>query len=225
MPNNKPLEFFIQWHLTEQCNLRCRHCYQGERAGNEMRLPEINEVISEASDMIRQWSMTCGVEFSACMNITGGEPFLRPDLFEILYEVKKHGFKVYLLTNGTLVDRGRAQKLARSGVDGVQVSLDGAQDIHDVLRGQGSFSASAAGIRNLIDAGLEVTLNMTMSQVNAGEIKKVIAFGLETGVRRIGFSRLVPTGRGRALLSQMLGKDELYAVYRSFFRRNLQALK
>src|SRR4030065_2351555 len=109
MATHKPFEFFVQWHLTEKCNLRCRHCYQDGRSMDELSLPEIKKVIIEASDMIKTWSETYGIGFSRSMNITGGEPLLRQDLFEILGEIKRHGFDTYLLTNGTLVTRKHAR--------------------------------------------------------------------------------------------------------------------
>jgi radical SAM protein with 4Fe4S-binding SPASM domain len=215
MSTNNPFEFFIQWHLTEACNLRCRHCYQGERAAGEMSLPEIKAVIGEVSDMIDEWSGAYDIAFSRSMNMTGGEPFLRPDLFAVLEEVRRRDFDVFLLTNGTLVDRARALRLAELGVKGVQVSIEGPEPVHDSIRGAGSFAASAAGIAHLVDAGLAVTLNVTLSRINASVMKEVIAFGSRAGARRIGFSRLVPSGKGSSLLSQMLSPDEVRGLYES----------
>jgi len=180
-----------------------------------MPLPEIRKVITEVSDMVKDWSEAYDVVFSPSMNITGGEPFLRKDLFEILGEIKKCGFKVYLLTNGTLVSRDGARKLAELGVDGVQVSIEGPEDVHDSLRGKGSFAASTDGIERLIDAGVTVTLNVTLSKLNASSMKKIIVFGSHMGAQRLGFSRLVPAGKGRSLLSQMLAPEQVRNLYRS----------
>ena len=213
MATNKPFEFFIQWHLTERCNLRCRHCYQGERSTDEMPLREIRNVIIEVSDTVKDWSESYKVSFSPSMNITGGEPFLRNDLFEILGEIKKQGLKIYLLTNGTLVDKKRARTLADLGVDGVQVSMEGPEDVHDAIRGAGSYSASASGVEQLVDAGIAVTLNVTVSNLNAGQVKRIITFGSHAGVKRVGFSRLVPAGKGRALLSHMLTQAQVKELY------------
>ena len=224
MATDKPFEFFIQWHLTERCNLWCKHCYQGERSTDEMSLPETRNVIIEVSDMVKDWSETYGVSFSPSMNITGGEPFLRNDLLEILGEIKKQGFKIHLLTNGTLVDNKRARMLADLGVDGVQVSMEGPEDVHDAIRGAGSYSASAAGVEKLVDAGIAVTLNVTVSNLNAGQVKKVITFGSHAGVKRVGFSRLVPAGKGRPLLSQMLMREQLRELYEELFSLELKGV-
>jgi radical SAM protein with 4Fe4S-binding SPASM domain len=224
MSTNKPFEFFIQWHLTEACNLRCKHCYQGERSTEELPLTEIQKTVAEISDMIDDWSEAYGAAFSRSMNITGGEPFLRRDLFEILREVKEKEFEIYLLTNGTLVDRARARKLAELGVNGVQVSLEGPEEVHDAIRGKGSYDAAIAGVERLVDAGLDVTLNVTLSDLNADEVRKVVSFGSHAGVRQVGFSRLVPDGKGRALLSRMLSPERLRELYGSLFSLELASL-
>ena len=225
MSTHKPFEFLVQWHLTEACNLWCKHCYQGERSIEEMPLPDIKKTVAEISDMIDDWSEAYGVEFSRSMNITGGEPFLRRDCFDILGEIKKKGFEVSLLTNGTLVTRERAQRLADLGVDAVQVSMEGAEDVHDAIRGKGSYDAAVAGVEWLVDCGLAVTLNVTVSDLNAEQVKKVVAFGSHAGVKRIGFSRLAPAGKGRALLSQMLTQERLRELYGSLFSLELKSLE
>lgn len=217
MATNKPFEFFIQWHLTENCNLSCRHCYQGERSSEELPLSGMKRVAGEVSDMIKDWSDSYGVVFSPSMNITGGEPFLRKDLFEILGEIKKQGFKMYVLTNGTLVSRDRARSLADLGVDGVQVSMEGPEDVHDAIRGTGSFRASTEGVECLIAAKLPVTLNATLSAMNASSLGEIVAFCSRVGAQRVGFSRLVPAGKGRSLLSQMLTREHVRDLYENIF--------
>src|SRR4030043_2182878 len=121
----KTFEFFIQWHLTERCNLRCKHCYQTERNIEEMHLSEINEVISEVSEMLNAWSENYDIYFSTSFNVTGGEPFLHQDIFRILEEIKRKEFDIYILSNGTLINRERAKRLLDLAVKGVQVSIEG----------------------------------------------------------------------------------------------------
>jgi radical SAM protein with 4Fe4S-binding SPASM domain len=225
MATNKPNEFLIQWHLTEKCNLQCRYCYQDGHCRDELSLPEIKKVIVEASDMIKAWSATHTGEVSRRMNITGGEPLLRQDLFEILGAIKQAGFDTYLLTNGTLVTRKHARELADLGINGVRVSIEGCEEVHDAVRGEGSFAASVTGIENLIDAGLTVTLNVTLSNLNASSITKVIACGTHVGARKIGFSRFVPSGKGSSLLSQMLSPQQVKELYGSLFSLEIKGFE
>ncbi len=225
MSINSPLEFFIQLHLTERCNLKCTHCYQSGVSSDEMSLAEIQSVISEVSDMLREWSAAYDVTFSASFNITGGEPFLRQDMFDVLEELSRQDIDAYLLSNGILISRDNAETLARLGVKGVQVSIEGPEDIHDAIRGKGSLKRSLAGIKCLLDVGIEVTMNTTLSDINAPYFLDVIALASSTGVQKLGFSRLVPSGSGRNLLNKMLTKEVLEALYSKIFSLDNGKLK
>ena len=102
-------DFFLQWHLTERCNMACSHCYQSGRRGGEMGLPAIRRTAAEVSEMVEDWAQRYAIAFAPSFNITGGEPFLREDLFEILALLAPLGWQTYLLTNGTLIDAERAR--------------------------------------------------------------------------------------------------------------------
>ena len=217
MPVNNPFEFFVQLHLTEQCNLRCKHCYQQGRRPDDMSLSEITSVIDEVSDMLKKWEETYHIAFTSSFNVTGGEPFLRRDFFDILEELKNKGFDTFILSNGTLIDRNKAEALAKLAVKGVQVSMEGPENIHDSIRGQGSFASSIKGIRNLLEAGITVTLNTTLSDMNAPGFMDVIDLASSLGVQRVGFSRLVPTGRGGNMLNTMLSRAVLRDLYNTIF--------
>ncbi|MBI4848011.1 MAG: radical SAM protein [Nitrospirae bacterium] len=217
MSINHAFDFFIQWHLTEKCNLRCKHCYQTDRNMDEMSFSEICSTIDEVSDTLNEWEKNYGVDFSPSFNITGGEPFLRKDLFEILSRLSSQGFGLYLLTNGILIDAKKAKKLFDLGVKGVQVSVEGTEEIHESIRGKGSYSASMKGVRHLLDAGLKVTLNATLSSFNADSFMDMIELSSNLGVHKLGFSRLVPSGRGELMLKEMLATGTVKALYEKIF--------
>ncbi|MFH0786473.1 MAG: radical SAM protein [Pseudomonadota bacterium] len=219
MMTSDSLDFFIQWHLTERCNLHCRHCYQEGIASPELSLPEIRQVVEEIDEMVKAWSKAYEIAFSPSINVTGGEPFFRSDLFEILEVMGRKGFDLYLLSNGILIDRERARRLAGLSVKGVQVSLEGPEEIHESLRGKGSFSASLKGVGQLIAEGIVVTLNMTLSEINAGTIAEMVALTKSLGVGRLGFSRLVPSGKGTELLPYLLSKEKVGDLYKEIFSR------
>lgn len=224
MSINYEHEFFVQWHLTERCNLRCSHCYQEEKKSGEMSFDEIKDGIAEVSEMLKAWKDAYGISFSSSFNVTGGEPFLHPDIFEILEEMRRQGFEVYLLSNGILINREKARVLSWLGVRGVQVSIEGPEEIHEIIRGKGSFSASLKGVEHLLDEGISVSLNVTLSDINAGHFEDMISLASSLGVQRLGFSRLVPFGRGAALLARMLGKDEVKTLYKSIFSTRANGL-
>jgi len=225
MSINNSFDFFIQWHLTEKCNLHCTHCYQTGKQMYEMTLPEIKDTIHEISDTLDIWMKTYGINFTPSVNLTGGEPFLKKDIFEILDEFRSRGFEIYLLTNGTLIDRDVAKQLHDLDIKGVQVSIEGPEGIHESIRGRGSFAGSLRGVTNLLDAGHEVTLNVTLSYLNAGYFIDLFRLSSNLGVQKLGFSRLVPSGRGETLMKEMLKTEDVKSLYDKIFSMNINGLE
>lgn len=217
-------DFLIQWHLTERCNLRCRHCYQEGGPVKELTREQVFAVIDEIDQMLQAWRENYAIEFQPSFNVTGGEPLLRPDLFAILERMAGIGFEIYVLSNGTVITPERARRLAELKVNGVQVSLEGPAEIHEAIRGPGSFAASLAGIRALMDAGVQVSLNATLSRVNAGYFHDLVALARSLGVPRLGFSRLVPSGQGRLWLDQMLNTAQVKELYAEVLSLQVEGL-
>ncbi len=217
-------DFFIQWHVTERCNLRCSHCYQDGTVNNELTFKEIQGVISEVSEMLDIWSDSYNIELSRSVNLTGGEPFLRPDIFQIIEEIKNFDFDIYLLSNGTLIDNNKAALMSDIGINGVQVSIEGPEIIHDNIRGRGSFERAINGIKSLRSMGIEVTLNVTLSSLNYSYVMDVIPLAVKLGVQRLGFSRLVPSGRGRKHLTDMLDKESVKQLYDRLLNVEIEGL-
>jgi len=217
MTTKESFDFLIQWHLTEKCNLKCTHCYQNGYGSDELTLDEIQSVIREISSTLNIWQKAYDLDFSPSVNITGGEPLLRNDLYDIIASFKNIEFDIYLLTNGILIDSQIAEKLFDLGVKGVQVSIEGPENIHDAIRGKNSFKRSIRGIKLLKNAGLEVTLNATVSEINADHLVETVDLASGLGVSRLGFSRLVPSGRGKALLKDMMKTSEVENLYRKIF--------
>jgi radical SAM protein with 4Fe4S-binding SPASM domain len=213
MQSDHPFDFFFQWHLTERCNLHCLHCYQEKGLFEELTFPEIKETLGEISLMLEDWAKTYGLTFQTSINVTGGEPFLRPDLLLILEEMIQQGYDLYLLSNGTLLDRDKARRLSRLPVRGVQISLEGLEKTHEALRGKGSFAGALKGIGYLVEAGIPVTINTTLSEINRGEFLELIPLAHSLGAQRLGFSRLIPAGQGALLSSNLLKPDQLRDLY------------
>ena len=182
-----------------------------------MSFVELQDTLSEIADTINDWKELYGIHYSSSFNVTGGEPFLRDDLLNILAEIGNRGFDIYLLTNGILINKKRAAALSYLGVKGVQVSIEGPEKIHDSIRGRGSFSGSMKGIKYLLAAGLKVTLNVTLSSVNADHFMDLIELSSNLGVQRLGFSRLVPSGRGESMLQHMLDACRVKELYEKIF--------
>jgi radical SAM protein with 4Fe4S-binding SPASM domain len=178
-----------------------------------MPFPEIKKILNEIANLIYDWQDTYTVSLSPSLSITGGEPLLRPDLPLIIDASVQKGFEVYILSNGTLISGEMAKTFAALGTKGVQVSIEGPEKIHDSIRGTGSFRSAINGVRNLLEAGIIVTLNATLSRLNAGFFMDMVGLASSLGVHMLGFSRLVPSGRGAGLIDKMLDIGEVKNLY------------
>jgi radical SAM protein with 4Fe4S-binding SPASM domain len=177
----------------------------------------LREAIHEISATLETWKTLYDIDFSPSVNISGGEPLLRKDLFDVISEFNTLGFEIFVLTNGTLITKEKAIGLARNNVKGVQVSIEGTESVHESIRGKNSFSRAVKGVKNLLNAGLEVTLNVTLSRMNAGSFRDIIKLSSSLGVQYLGFSRLVPSGRGEKMLKEMLSPDVVSDLYQKIF--------
>jgi len=216
----RSFDFFIQWHLTERCNLRCRHCYQGRRRVQEMTLDELKREIDGATDMFKAWEEEHGIQVSPSIHFTGGEPFLYNGLWEVIGHSKGKGYGVALMTNGCLIKMDEAQRAFDLNLSDIQVSLEGPPDLHDSIRGKRSFAAAAKGVEQLVTAGNRVSANVTLSRLNVDAIEKTVEIAKGMGFYGIGFSRMVPCGSGKALLVSLLTSQELKSAYEKVISLN-----
>ena len=188
----------IAWEVTRSCNLNCIHCraaansgpYAGELS-TEKCFQLIDEIAAEAKPVII---------------LTGGEPLLRPDIFDIAAYGTGKGLRMVMATNGTLVDESTAKKMIKSGIKRVSVSLDGkdAQN-HDAFRGEiGAFTGALNGIEAMKRAGLEFQINTTVTTANLKQIKEILDLAIQLGAAAHHIFLLVPTGRGRNLAEQAI---------------------
>ena len=176
--------FTLQWHITHRCNLRCKHCYQDDYSAFESR-DALGDILNQYEALLKEYS------YKGHINFTGGEPFTHPDLFWLLEETKKRGITTAVLTNGTLIGKSEAKKLKGLGVDYVQISLDGTKDMHDIIRGNGSFDRAVGGLRELIAQGIYTDVSFTAQSGNLNELKKLARFCDELGVDKLWFDRVV----------------------------------
>ena len=219
-PAIKDFQFFIQWHLTERCNLRCRHCYQGRVKVREMTASEVKREIDGATQMFQAWEEEHGITVSPSIHFTGGEPFLYKGLWDVIRYSREKGCRVAIMTNGCLITKDDAKKAFDLGISDIQVSLEGPPDLHASIRGIGSFNAAAKGVEQLVAAGNRVSANVTLSRINADKSEETIEIAREMGFYGIGFSRMVPCGRGKGLLDHLLTPQELKRAYQKIISLN-----
>jgi len=179
----------VIWNLIRRCNLNCKHCYSlsadVDFAG-ELTTGEVFEVM----DDLRRFGVPVLI-------LSGGEPLLRPDIFEISRRAKDMGFYVGLSTNGALIDDAMTRRIAGIGYDYVGISLDGIGAVHDRFRRkEGAYDASIRGIRACRDAGIKVGLRFTMTENTVTSLPGLLDLFDEERIDKFYLSHLVYAGRG-----------------------------
>ena len=188
-PKRNPPGPVVIWNLIRRCNLTCKHCYSisaDKDFPGELTTTEINEVM----DDLKRFRVPVLI-------LSGGEPLLRPDIFDIARRAKDLGFYVGLSSNGTLIDENNIRRIAETDFDYVGISLDGIRETHDKFRRmQGAFEKSLHGIRLCRDLDLKIGVRFTMTQDNAHDLPGLLKLVEDEGIDRFYFSHLNYAGRG-----------------------------
>lgn len=213
----KFLPYIISWNTTWRCNLRCTHCYLDADAGEQLR----SELTTKEG--FRLIGEIASVNPEAMLIITGGEPLLRSDIFELLEYASRKGMTVVFGTNGDLVDDGVAQELKRCGVAGVGISLDSTNpDVHDSFRGvKGTWNETIKGIEACKKYGLDFQIQTTVTRNNYTEIPQLIEYAKSLGARVFNLFFLVCTGRGRNITDITENQYEETLFYLAKIQREL----
>jgi heme d1 biosynthesis radical SAM protein NirJ len=188
-PRAAPPGPVVIWNLIRRCNLTCKHCYSISADTDfpgELSTGEVYTVMDDLKGF--------GVPV---LILSGGEPLLRPDIFDISRRAKAKGFYVGLSTNGTLIDRDNIDAIADVGYDYVGISLDGLGPTHDAFRRKvGAFEASLGGVRLCRARGIKVGLRFTITLDNAHELPDLLRLAEAEGVDKFYLSHLNYAGRG-----------------------------
>ena len=185
----KPPGPVVIWNLIRRCNLNCIHCYS---LSADVDFPgELStEQVFEVMDDLRAFGVPVLI-------LSGGEPLLRPDLFEISKRAKDVGFYTGLSSNGALIDEPTADRIADIGYDYVGVSLDGIGQVHDRFRRQeGSFDAALRGMSLCKSRRIKVGLRFTMTERNVESLPAMLDLMDREDIDKFYLSHLVYAGRG-----------------------------
>jgi radical SAM protein with 4Fe4S-binding SPASM domain len=201
----------VFWETTKACNLSCRHCRaipQTTIGPNEFKTDEALALIDQIAEVARP-----------VLVLSGGEPLFRPDVFDIGAYGIERGFRMALATNGTLITKELAERIAAAGFARVAVSLDGANpETHDRFRGQcGAHAKAVRGIFQLREAGVSVQINSTIAKHNVGEVAQLLDMALGMGADALHLFMLVPVGCGLQIATtDLLSADEYERVLQWF---------
>ena len=199
----------VVWNVTSRCNLSCLHCYANasstRQSHDELTTTEGRSLIDELAAF--------GVPV---LLFSGGEPLARKDIIELISYASSNGLRTVLSSNGTLLDKKKADELKKIGISYVGISIDGREKTHDTFRNRkGAFKETLAGIRAALQAGLKVGLRLTMNKTNSADIEYIFDLMEQEGIPRICFYHLIPSGRGRSLTESDLTPEEKRTVMNS----------
>lgn len=205
----------VAWEVTRSCNLACIHCRASSLCG-----PYPGELDTAAGirllDEIAAFSKPVII-------LTGGEPLLRADVFELARQGTDRGLRIVLATNGTLVTDETASRMIRAGIRRVSISLDGADaGSHDLFRQvPGAFAGALAGIECLKKAGMEFQINTTITQVNMNQIEPILHLAEDLGAAAHHIFLLVPTGRGKEMAREEISPEDYETTLNWFYETSL----
>jgi AdoMet-dependent heme synthase len=194
---------WIAWEITRRCNLKCVHC----RSSSEMEVkghPDFSQqeafgILDNISDYAKP-----------VVVLSGGEPLIRTDVFEIAKYGTGRGLRMCLATNGTLVTDNICGEIKDSGIKIVSLSLDGSTEtVHDDFRSQkGAFSGTINAARLFKKHGIEFIVNSSFTKRNQEEIPKVYRLAKELGATAWYMFMIVPTGRGEEIMNELISKED-----------------
>lgn len=194
---------WIAWEITRRCNLKCVHCRSSSEAevkghpdfSTEEGFRMLEDIASYAKPVVV---------------LSGGEPLLRPDVFDFARKGTELGLRMCLATNGLLVDDAICGKIKDSGIRIVSLSLDGSTEaIHDDFRSvKGAFDGVVRAAGLFKKHGIEFIINSSFTKRNQEEIKKVYKLAKELGATAWYMFMIVPTGRGEDIMNELISKEE-----------------
>ena len=174
----------VFWETSNKCNLHCLHCYTNSNPQNSTLINK-EKALSLIDDMANHQVYSFG--------IGGGEPLVLPYLSEMIERINQKGMKASISTNGTLIGQEKAKELALVGLGAAQVSIDGMENNHNIIRGDGNFRRAVDGVKHLISNGISVRIGFTINRINYADIEETTRMAKELGCDSIVFFRYMPT--------------------------------
>ena len=203
----------VAWETTRNCNLNCVHCRAAATRG-----PYSGELDTASAFGLLDQISEVG---NPIVILTGGEPLLRPDIFDIARYGTDLGLRMVMAPNGTLITEEIAHKMVDSGIRRISISLDGAtREKHDRFRGvDGAFDGALRGIETAKKAGIEFQINTTITRANLPEIPSIQELAVQLGAVAHHIFLLVPTGRGKYIVDQEITAEEYERTLNWFYEQ------
>lgn len=202
MENKKWNLKWMAWEVTAKCNLNCVHC----RSSSDIHSPEGKFTLDKCKSLIDDISTFA----SPVIVISGGEPLLRKDVFEIAKYGTDKGFRMCMATNGVLVNDEVCENMKSAGIKIVSLSLDGSTpETHDDFRGQkGAFEGVMNAANYFRIHGIKFIINSSFTKRNQADIPNVYRLAKNLGATAWYMFMIVPTGRGEDIMKELVSKED-----------------
>jgi len=204
----------VFWNLTDRCNLACTHCYSRSGPDN----PTAGELSTAQALAFIDDMATAGIPL---VIFTGGEPLVRPDIWQLAERCREKGIKTALSTNGTLITDEVAAGIKAGGIEYAGISLDGATAAtHDRFRNTpGAFARATAAFARCRKAGVRCGVRVTLTRENLPELEPLVQLAKDLGASRFCLYWLVPCGRGSDAYSRLqLDTDDVTRALSLLYR-------
>lgn len=214
-------KFVLQWHLSENCNLKCLHCYQENHKPIQLDFDKLVIIYKQFKELLNKKKM------KGHINITGGEPLCNSYLFKLLDLIKEDSdlISFSILTNGTLINEKIAKKIKSYNPLYVQVSLEGGKKTNDYIRGKGTYKKIAEGIVNLRKENLFTSISFTATSLNYKEFPKVVRYARRYDVNNVWSDRFIPLGDSDKSLTLNYEQTREYLEIMNKERNKLKKIK
>ena len=183
--------FSFQWHITDECDQRCKHCYifseDNSKNLDEMNFDQIKETFYKCLDFCETYNRL------PYFYITGGDPILHPNFWDLLTLIKKYEIPFTILGNPFHLTKDNCKQLKEFGCQKYQLSIDGMEKTHDWFRKPGSFKCTLDKIKIINESGIKSVVMTTVSKVNINEVGNIIDTVVKAGVNIFAFARYCPT--------------------------------
>ncbi len=207
---------WIAWEITQRCNLSCVHC----RSASDSDASRGIFTLERSKELIDEISRFC----QPVVVLTGGEPLMHKNVFEIAEYGTDRGFRMCLATNGVPVNDEICEKIKDSGIKIVSLSLDGSTaEIHDNFRNQeGAFEGTIQAAKTLKKHNIEFIINSSFTRRNQEDIPEVYKLAKELGATAWYMFMIVPTGRGEELMEELISADDYDEILEWHYETDLE---
>lgn len=213
--------FMVQWHITQKCGNKCKHCYiydENYKEKEELTTEECYKIIDSISRAEKYYGNMAMIAF------IGGDPMVREDIFDLAAYAKKKNVLVQLKANPEKVNEETIKKMSENNIIFYQMSLDGNEATHDYFRGQGSFKRTIDACRLLAENKIHVTIKFTLSKTNKDEIFDVMEIVAKENIPFFTFARYVPLGNGKENSIEAFSPEEYKELFYNIYEKEKEIL-